>query len=300
MKPILLVLISAVALSCSGSRPSVPGTASRSDNSRVVNLKRAAELPWVDEGRCAVQEAANPWAVLVERCFHALDSRRIQFRDPERRCAVASTDAAAMGSLLGVCILSAPPLGLQVAIGAVVIIGVVVAAAAIAEALDDEYALRRQGPSETERGRPATQAGPATKREPNPEQRPPAGPFPPGLEDEDDPKLDAWVVRAGVATPKQLQNGVAEHNKVAGLTGFSVQSAPGKTVEELAAAGDFKTYGQISVTTVRALMKIGVPVVPSPGKGYHNTAVTPLPLSETLAAMISAAFQPRPNPVRAR
>ncbi len=40
---------------------------------RIANLQRAAELPWKDDGRCVVREASQPWPVLAERCFHALD-----------------------------------------------------------------------------------------------------------------------------------------------------------------------------------------------------------------------------------
>ena len=63
-----------------------------------------------------------------------------------------------------------------------------------------------------------------------------------------DQVMGAYVVRGAVATPLQLQNGVTEHRAVPGLIGFSVQSAPGMTIEQLAAAGQFKN-AQISVTT---------------------------------------------------
>ncbi len=97
---------------------------------RVANLQRAAALPWADGGRCVVQEASNEWAVLVEKCFRALDHERIRFHDPTGRCAVASAGAAAMG--LGVCILVAP----EIVIGAVIITGAVVVAVAIKEELE--------------------------------------------------------------------------------------------------------------------------------------------------------------------
>src|SRR5262249_26520765 len=57
---------------------------------RLANLKRAATLPWTDDGRCAVREASAPWATLIERCYRALDLSRIRFNDPDHRCAVAS------------------------------------------------------------------------------------------------------------------------------------------------------------------------------------------------------------------
>ncbi|MDO8756743.1 MAG: hypothetical protein Q7J64_01915, partial [Elusimicrobiota bacterium] len=75
-----------------------------------------------------------------------------------------------------------------------------------------------------------------------------------------------WVVRGGVVTPEQLKTGAKLHRGIPGLFGFSVQSAPGKTIEELAAAGRFRN-GQISVATVDALLAVGVLIVKSPGEG---------------------------------
>ncbi len=108
---------------------------------------------------------------------------------------------------------------------------------------------------------------------------------------------DVWVVRGGVADASNLMKGVDEHSGVPGLTGFSVQSERGKTVEELAAAARFRN-NQISVTTVQRLAAIGVAVVPSPGRGFHKTAVTPNPLPEVQAQLISTVFTKRPNPAR--
>ena len=47
-----------------------------------------------------------------------------------------------------------------------------------------------------------------------------------------------WVVRAGVVTVTQLMNGTAYHPDYPGVYGFSVQSAPLKTIDELAKGGD--------------------------------------------------------------
>lgn len=75
-------------------------------------------------------------------------------------------------------------------------------------------------------------------------------------------------------------------------------------MEELAQAGQWR-HKQISVTTVRALLAAGVPVIPSPGKGYHATAVTnisiirPPPgqaLDPLKAAELSTLFNVQPNP----
>jgi len=96
----LLLYVSA----CATSAPN-PGEPAARDP-RLANLQRAATLPWTDGGRCAVQEASEPWPVLAERCFHALDHDRIEFHDtaprplctspspnkaPFRLCAVASS-----------------------------------------------------------------------------------------------------------------------------------------------------------------------------------------------------------------
>jgi len=87
----LLLFVSACATSAPGPRE----PAAR--DLGFANLQRAAKLPWTDGGRCAVREASEPWPVLVERCFHALDHDRIEFHDTTGRCAVASVGAAAVG-----------------------------------------------------------------------------------------------------------------------------------------------------------------------------------------------------------
>jgi hypothetical protein len=157
----LLLFVSA----CATSVPSPREPAAR--DPRLANLQRAAELPWTDEGRCAVQEASQPWSMLVDRCFQALDHDRIEFHDPTGRCAVASAGAAGMG--LGVCVLVAP----ELVVGAVIVTGVVVVGFAIKEALD-AYELRWTAPEDA---RPVPEAKPAPPK-PSPEQRPkpePAG-----------------------------------------------------------------------------------------------------------------------------
>lgn len=40
-----------------------------------------------------------------------------------------------------------------------------------------------------------------------------------------------WVVRAGIATPKRLQEGYVAHTAVPGLYGFSVQYHAGLSVD---------------------------------------------------------------------
>src|SRR5579884_1217939 len=90
--------------------------------------------------------------------------------------------------------------------------------------------------------------------------------------------MPEWVVRAGVATAQALTAGYAEHDEVPGLFGFSVQYAPGLTIEDLAQAGQFP-HKQISFATddslAAALMPIGyrMSLVKSPGLGYHHDFV---------------------------
>jgi hypothetical protein len=114
-----------------------------------------------------------------------------------------------------------------------------------------------------------------------------------------------WIVRGGVATPEQLRDGTSEHRDVPGLTGFSVRRQPGKTVEELAAAGQFRNR-IISVTTIGELVLAGqragyaIQILPTPRGLYHQTVVAPHPLPYHLAEALSRAFVQRENPARAQ
>src|SRR4051794_24182425 len=122
--PLLLLLLSACAtMEPSLGEPEAP-------NPRFANLQRAAQYPWTDDGHCVVREASNPWPVLAERCFQALDHDRVQFRDVTGRCAVAYAGAAAVG--VGLCVFAAP----EIVVGAVIVIGVVVVAVVVKEELD--------------------------------------------------------------------------------------------------------------------------------------------------------------------
>jgi hypothetical protein len=120
---VALLLLSACATTEPGRRRAV------APDRRLANLRRAATLPWVDDGRCAVREASGEWGVLVERCFHALDLERIRFRDVAGRCHLAQVGEVAM---VGACILAGPEIA-----GAVIIVGsALVVAYAIHEALE--------------------------------------------------------------------------------------------------------------------------------------------------------------------
>jgi hypothetical protein len=178
LAPLFIALLLFVS-ACAASAPSPKEPAAW--DPRLANLQRAAALPWMDEGRCVVQEASQPWPVLVERCFHALDHDRLEFHDTTGRCAVASAGAAAMG--IGFCVLAAP----EIVVGAVVVTGVVVVGFAIKEALD-AYELSRGrpevGPAPETRPVPETKPvpqEPLVKRRPKPEPKgpdfPPVGPI---------------------------------------------------------------------------------------------------------------------------
>ena len=166
----LLLFLSA----CTTTPPSPREPADR--DPRLANLQRVAKLPWTDGGQCAVREASEPWPVLAERCFYALDHDRVRFRDITGRCAVASAGAA-VG--VGLCVLAAP----EIIVGAVIVAGVVVVGFAIKEALD-AHALDMGHPEvrPAPETRPVPETAPAPQK-PSPEKRPkpePKGPdFPP-------------------------------------------------------------------------------------------------------------------------
>jgi RHS repeat-associated protein len=109
----------------------------------------------------------------------------------------------------------------------------------------------------------------------------------------------AFVVRGGVATEKQIAQGIGPHRDVPGLTGFSAQSRAGATVEELASRGGVGggpfPHGQVSVTTAGKLRCLGCDVVSSPGAGANHVTVVP---GRATPAEISDLFVPRPNPAR--
>jgi hypothetical protein len=109
------------------------------DNSRLENLKRAAQYPWTDDGACVVRESWGDWRTLIERCYSALDHSRVRFRDVDHRCAVAQVDAATVEEVVAVCILVQP----ELAVGAVIVLGAVIVAAAIAAEIEKEQALAR-------------------------------------------------------------------------------------------------------------------------------------------------------------
>ena len=114
--------------------------------------------------------------------------------------------------------------------------------------------------------------------------------------------LSSLVVLSGVVTPRRLQRKVSGYRNVPNIIGFSVQSTPQKTLQELATAG--RLYDRLlSVTTVEELQKAGqsagldIKVVAAPGRGFHSIVVTPRVLSNTAAQALSSVFRQTPNPL---
>jgi hypothetical protein len=77
---------------------------------------------------------------------------------------------------------------------------------------------------------------------------------------------DALVVRGGLNTVELLEAGTGVTiDSMGNLHGLSVNSAPGKTVAELA---EGLRYGQIGVTTVGAVRAAGGDVTPDPSANH--------------------------------
>ena len=176
----LLLLLSACATTEANRRTAV------APDRRVTNLRRAATLPWVDDGRCVVREASNEWRVLAERCYHALDLDRVRFRDVTGECPVAVAPVVAVG--VGVCLLAA----MELAVTTVVVVGSALAVAtAIHEAL--EASERSSAPERVKPDVRAPSGGnqPSANRRPVPEPEPEGGgdvfpPLPPDVSDPPD------------------------------------------------------------------------------------------------------------------
>jgi hypothetical protein len=85
-----------------------------------------------------------------------------------------------------------------------------------------------------------------------------------------------WVDRGGIATPSSLQLGYSGRKAVSGLYGFSVQYAPGQSLDALMQAGQFRN-AQISYADrgnlEQAVQPLGykIQLVKSPGHGFHHT-----------------------------
>lgn len=148
MPKAFVTLLAMLASGCTAHVDSVRGTSSdRLDGGadrRLANLERAAQYPWTDDGRCAVRESSGNWATLVERCYDALDRSRLRFIDHSGACPIAQAGAISADEvtrLVGICLLVQP----EIAIAAVVVIGVVVVAATIATEIETARRAKKPG-----------------------------------------------------------------------------------------------------------------------------------------------------------
>jgi hypothetical protein len=113
------------------------------------------------------------------------------------------------------------------------------------------------------------------------------------------------VVLDGAVTPQRLQKKVSGYRRLPKVIGFSVQSTPQKTIQELAAAGGFFDP-LLSVTTVGELQKAGqsagvdIKIIADPGRRFHSIVLTPRRLSDPVAQALSSVFRQMPNPLARR
>src|SRR3954447_4958665 len=105
---------------------------------------------------------------------------------------------------------------------------------------------------------------------------------------------DTVVVRCGrppFDKPKPLHERCEEHPE--GVYGFSVQSAPGVTLDQLAAWCRNKTIG---LTTVGAIRAFGYDVKVTRGLGYHATVEVPRDWDSAKAGQLAHIFRVATNP----
>src|SRR5262249_14250179 len=112
-----------------------------------------------------------------------------------------------------------------------------------------------------------------------------------------------FVVMDGIVTPQMLQQRVSHYKNIPRIRGFSAQSAPQKSIQELAARGRFVSRS-LSVTTVAQLQEAAhsvgmqIKVISAPGRTvFHSIVVVPNFLSAAAAEALSKAFRQMPNPV---
>jgi RHS repeat-associated protein len=106
-----------------------------------------------------------------------------------------------------------------------------------------------------------------------------------------DERITQYVIRGGLATPENLQARTGPVRGFTPLTGFSVTTAPGLSLDDLARYAQYPN-GTISYTTVKDLAILGIQVAPTPQPNdpLHATVVVPDPLPNELAGRLSAEF----------
>jgi RHS repeat-associated protein len=120
------------------------------------------------------------------------------------------------------------------------------------------------------------------------------------MTDQEQEDEKAYVVRGGEPKASNIKKSVGP-SRTPGVTGFSVQSAPGQTIRQLAQAGDFPN-NKIGVATVATVEAAGgafgyfTPVTPTPGIGFHCTVQSPNPMPDELANALSTVFKQMDNP----
>jgi len=99
----------------------------------------------------------------------------------------------------------------------------------------------------------------------------------------------AWVVRGGGNRVEDITRGLATHPS--GVTGVSVESAPGLSVEDLSAN---IPHGRVGVTTVREVREAGGDVITTSGRSPHHATLTGLS-PEITSRLLNPIV---PNPAR--
>ena len=97
------------------------------------------------------------------------------------------------------------------------------------------------------------------------------------------------MVRGGRNRPDDIARGTGTHPS--GVTGISVESAAGLTIAELA---KLIPHGQVGVTTVGAVRKLGGDVIRTAGRSLHHATLTGL-TPEQISFLLTPTV---PNPAR--
>jgi hypothetical protein len=102
---------------------------------------------------------------------------------------------------------------------------------------------------------------------------------------------EALVVRGGRNHPEDLRRGTRSHPS--GVTGASVESAEGLSLEELAQA---IPHGQVGVTTVGAIRAAGGDVVRTSGRSPHHATVVGLSPEDASRLLTPTIANPAKKP----